>query len=306
MNGGYRRCTLCPEGSAFEEAADAHKVRSNVRRFRDQTFTVWRCRGCGCLHCLEDIDYAAYYADYPLKRQRLDFFTRRMYSSRLALLARAGLRRDHRILDYGCGNGAFVRFLRERGYAGAAGYDPYSTAFADPAALDARYDLVTTQDVIEHAPDPIAFLDRVTALVIRPGGLLAVGTPDASEIDLRAPLDVVGQLHQPYHRHLLTRAWLAREIEARGFRIAAEVRRWYTDTWFPFCNSAFLTRFWAANGGVIDASFEPVSASVFLRHPGLLIHGLLGRLWAPGKDVVVFGRALDAEKQTGGNAPRPA
>lgn len=79
MGDGYRRCTVCDAGGTYEQAAEVARVRCNVRAFADREFTVWRCPGCRSLHALEDIDYGAYYAAYPLVRQRLDFFTLRLY-----------------------------------------------------------------------------------------------------------------------------------------------------------------------------------------------------------------------------------
>lgn len=284
----YLRCTLCEGGATFHEAVDRAAVACNVRAHRDHRSTVWRCRNCGSLHALEAIDATRWYTDYPLQRQRLDFIAHRLYASRLALLHRQGLGRSERILDYGCGNGAFVRYLIGRGYD-ATGYDPYCAAYADTAVLDAAYDAVTCQDVLEHAEDPLAMLDALAALV-RPGGLLAIGTPDGAALDLGSALDAAGQLHQPYHRHIIAAAQLEKLVEARGLTIVASVPRWYVDTWFPFCNSSFLVRYWLATGGAVDASFEPIRLALILRSPSLLAHGLLGRLGAPRKDVVVFAR----------------
>ena len=64
-----------------------------------------------------------------------------------------------------------------------AGYDAYAPAFADPAALTRTYDCVVSQDVVEHVADPRALLATFDRLC-RPGGVIAIGTPDASGIDL--------------------------------------------------------------------------------------------------------------------------
>lgn len=307
----YLRCTLCPGAGTFHEAVDRGSVPSNVRAHGDHRSTVWRCRHCGSLHALEPIDAARWYAGYPLQRQRLDFFAQRLYSSRLSMLHRQGLGRSDEILDYGCGNGAFVRFMRSRRYD-AAGYDPYCPPWDDAAVLRRQYDVVTCQDVIEHADDPLRMLDDLAARV-RPGGMLVVGTPDGAALDPGSMLDAVGQLHQPYHRHLIAAGQLERLVEARGFAVLAAVQRWYVDTWFPFCNSSFLVRYWAATGGAIDASFEPFRIGLVLRTPALLAHGLLGRAASPRKDVVLFARrvvqaaaAVDAQQKGRGGPVSPA
>lgn len=291
MTNGYRRCTICLEGGSYAEALESVRIASNVREFHDQRFTVWRCSRCRSLHCLEDIEFDKYYRAYPIQKTRLDFFTRVMYRARLRILQKSGLMQAHRILDYGCGNGAFVEYLRERGYQGAAGYDPYSENFCDASKLRPPYDFVLAQDVIEHDPDPVSFVARLAAMLARPGGALALGTPDAAEINLNDPLDACGQLHQPFHRHILTRQELSRLMVSQGLEVTQLVRRWYVDTWVPFANPAFLVRFWAIQGGVVDASFEPVPPTLLLRHPRLIFSGLFGRLYPEKKDVLVLAKS---------------
>lgn len=281
-------CNICDHPGRIESSPEVARVPCNVREFAGEVYTVWRCAHCGSLHSLEDIDYARYYRHYPVQKQALDFFTRRLFASRLSELTRAGLARGHSVLDYGCGNGAFVRFLLQRGYARAQGYDPYSERHADTAVLGQEFDFVTTQDVVEHAPEPLRFLDEVIARVRRRTGTLVVGTPDASRLELSDPLDQVGRLHQPYHRHFFTARELQRQLEARGLRLTRRVQRWYVDTWFPFLNSSFFFRYTAAAGGFMDAGFDPIRPSLIARSPALLFYGLLGRLFQPGKDVLLF------------------
>jgi 2-polyprenyl-3-methyl-5-hydroxy-6-metoxy-1,4-benzoquinol methylase len=282
-----RVCNICSSPRTLEESPEVATVRCNVRDFADEAFTVWRCANCGALHSLEDIDYSRFYANYPIQRQKLDFYTRRLFASRLRELVKGGFRPEHSVLDYGCGNGAFVMYLRQLGYARAQGYDPYSSHFADPAVLERQFDAVVSQDVVEHAPDPLRFLDEIVALV-HERGMLAIGTPDAERLSLADPLDAVGRLHQPYHRHFFSRRELTKQLEARGFRVTRTVQRWYVDTWFPFLNSNFLFRYVAVAGGVMDVMLEPLRPLVLVRAPSLVFHGLFGRLLQPGKDILMF------------------
>src|SRR5690606_3905027 len=170
-------CAVCGAGGA-EAVAETSAVRSNVRAHASERFRLWRCAGCGSIHARDEVDLARYYAGYPFFDLPTDWRLRVTHREQLRRLEAAGLRRGDRILDYGGGSGAFVRHLRECGYAGAAGYDGYSPRFADPALLDARYDCVLSQDVLEHVPEPQSLLDRFHHLA-RPGGLIAIGTPNA-------------------------------------------------------------------------------------------------------------------------------
>ena len=285
----YVQCQVCEEGGRFEHARDVGRIRSNVRKFQKEAFTVWRCPSCGSLHSLEDIDYERYYNGYPMQRQKPDFFTRRLFAARLRQLTARGFEKNCSLIDYGCGNGGFVKWLREKGYARVAGYDPYCEPFADKTPLNETYDFLISQDVLEHAPDPRAMLDGMLRCV-GPCGVAVLGSPCADRIRLNDPLDEAGPLHQPYHRHILAQAQLIRLLDMRGFDVFDTETRWYLDTWIPFLNSTFLFQYVLATGGAEDVFFEPIRFGLILRSPRLLAYGLLGRLWNPGKDMTVFAR----------------
>jgi len=144
---------------------------------------MWRCKGCGSIHCHEEVDLPQYYADYPLKKQKLTFSERVGYGNRAQLLQRQGVGPDSSILDYGCGAGLFVNFLREKGYTDVYGYDPFVSRYSDLETLQRTYDAVVSYDVIEHYDDPREFMRAVSPL-IRPGGVLAVGTPNADKVSI--------------------------------------------------------------------------------------------------------------------------
>src|SRR5450432_3029334 len=95
----HTRCLLCENPGTLAEAVDIGKVPCNVRQFQDHMFTLWRCTGCGSLHCAEDADLALYYAEYPLKHQKIGFGERIGYGNRLRLIKRQGFRDSDRILD---------------------------------------------------------------------------------------------------------------------------------------------------------------------------------------------------------------
>ena len=68
---------------------------------------MWRCANCNSLHCLESIDFAHYYANYPIRLQKYDFFARHIFERRLQFMLDAGLGQGDTLLDYGCGSGYF-------------------------------------------------------------------------------------------------------------------------------------------------------------------------------------------------------
>lgn len=279
-----RTCAVC---GAIGLPAERAWVTSNVRAFQAESFEIWRCGTCRSIHAAADVDLAHYYSKYPFHAGKLDGFSRAIYRNQLSRLVAAGLRPEHRIVDYGCGNGLFVAFLRESGYERAVGYDEFNAAFSDPAVLDAKFDAVISQDVLEHAVDPQALLTRFGDLVVA-GGLIAIGTPDAGFIDLTAVDRYKHALHQPYHRHLFTKAALIAAGEARGWQLVGYFPHQYVNTWTPFVNVASMGMVIATSDGTIDAVFERPTWRYWALFPLVLAVGLLGRLVAPPTDVMAI------------------
>lgn len=76
-------------------------------------------------------------------------------------------------LDYGCGLGpALAAMLEEAGHRMAL-YDPFFRR--DDRALEARYDLITCSEVVEHFHDPFAEFQRFDRL-LNPEGWLGLMT----------------------------------------------------------------------------------------------------------------------------------
>ena len=278
-------CALCGEVTSDPEIAS---VPSNVRAHREQSFAVWRCATCQGIHARDDVDLDHYYTDYPFYRlTSLDDFHRTVYANLWQrVLKVAPLTFDSTVLDYGCGSGHFVEFLSEKGFKWSHGYDAYSPGFDDPERLEQRYDCVVCQDVLEHVPEPNALLDELGDLVA-PGGLLAMGTPNAAAIDLATPAAYLHQLHQPYHRHIVSAAWLREAAEARGWEVAAYYPSAYVNTSKAFINQPFLMRVLESRDNTLDAAFEdPGPPPLSFWSLSALRDAFFGAGRAPSSDVM--------------------
>jgi len=266
-------CNVCPVPGRYADAADVRSVRSNVRQFRDESFTVWRCPACRSLHCLEAVDLERYYANYFVKNQRLDTYIRISYRRRVKWLTGCGLSRQARILEVGCGNGLFVDYLRERGFESVRGYDAFVPQFADEAWRAESFDAILSYGVIEHVVDPRAFLAEQQAC-LAPGGLLSICTPNAAEIELNERGEI--DLHQPYHRHILSLPALVALGRDVGLELLRTSGRYWMDSPVPFVNWRFVASYVYRLGNVIDVVFEPPRLATILTSPRLLFDGFFG------------------------------
>jgi len=160
----------------------------------------------------------------PALRQRLDLSIRH--------LTRAT---GSRLLDVGCGNGAFLMRMRSLGWRGTGvDTDPKAVTATRAMGLDARlgtirassfpdglFDAVTLSHVIEHFHDPVAQLEECYR-VLRPGGVLWISTPNLAGTGYRRYGRNWRGLEPPRHLVLFTPGALSRLLVRAGFVVVAQ------------------------------------------------------------------------------------
>ena len=282
---GVYACKVCSYQTPTPQPADLGAVRGNTHRFLTHTFHLWKCPQCSSIHNMDPVDFADIYRDYPVNRRRLDMFARGTMKNLLGRLQRDGLQPDHSILDYGCGNGIFIQFLRERGFNDVTGYDPYFTGFE--ALPQRQFDCVIANDVIEHVADPRAMVTECTGLT-KPGGLLYIGTADSEPVEMAHLEPHLMRLHQPFHRVILTQAGLTRLALEPGLSVLRSYRRSYMDRLVPFSNYRFLDEFNRALGHDMDRAFEPDAGKVMIRKPSLWFWAFFGYFFPSAYEPAVL------------------
>jgi 2-polyprenyl-3-methyl-5-hydroxy-6-metoxy-1,4-benzoquinol methylase len=285
------RCNICQSTC---ESPEETSVRSNVRKFQSEQFRIWRCPTCSSIHAKDEVDLGHYYASYPfhnLGEQRdTDGLLQAMYKNQLRRLRDAGLRPEHKVLDYGCGGGAFVKFLRAAGYEHVLGFDEYSDEFGDRAVLNDHYDVILSQDVLEHVAEPWDFLREISGL-LAPAALVMIGTPNADALSLTDPESSVHALHQPYHRHIFSKRMLLSLGEKLGWELVRYYPSMYSNTPLPFVNQRYLLHYFKAGDNTLDIVTEPVRVSnPKLYTPAAFFWGFFGYFFPPETDVAVVYR----------------
>ncbi len=260
-----------------------------MRAFCTERFAIWRCGKCRSIHARDEVDLDRYYSDYPFHKLVFDWRAKAVYRKILQRLKRAGMTKDSKILDHGCGSGHVVGFLKDRGYGGAVGYDSYSDEFNDASVLEDRYDVVLSQDVLEHVEDPrelLASYGRWAA----PGGKIVIGTPNAAAMDLSRPEDFVHSLHQPYHTHILSIYALVQIGTELGWTLERLYHTNYTNTLVPCLNVRFGLHYGKYFDNNVDLAFDGFLLSPKLFLPSSLFFAFFGYFLSPPTDIMAVFR----------------
>lgn len=141
-----------------------------------------------------------------------------------------------RLLDVGCGMGAFVKSALEKGWDSygiepspfASGIarkemsDRIQTGFLHEGGYaESSFDAVTLWYVLEHVTDPTSILEKAHQL-LKPGGMLFIAVPNARYILLRRRLvqlktGQLGTIHAHEHLYQYTSETLKRLLNKTGF-----------------------------------------------------------------------------------------
>lgn len=138
------------------------------------------------------------------------------------------------LLDFGCGDGAFLRHMHSLGWTitgverdpraaevarAALGSELIHESLAEArAAQPEGYDVVTLSHVIEHLLDPIEILAEC-ATCLRPGGRLVVATPNSASRGHRRFGRSWLHLDPPRHIQLFNASTLTELARRAGLRV---------------------------------------------------------------------------------------
>jgi len=264
--------------------------------------TLWQCRHSGVkffdpMICGDDRFYETLnQADWYYLGEKTEY----------SLAARHLRERDH-VLDVGCGSGEFAAHLPpralfrglERSPSGvaralAAGRDVVSEPLEEHARTHrGAYDAVTSFQVIEHVPDPMAVL-RDMAACTKSGGRMIVATPNDESF---VGVAINGILNMPPHH--VTR-WTASALQYAMERAGitdvmvereplAEVHE--ADFFAQMLVRAFLN---ARDGGVplirTDLGYRVVNKVARLAARWLMRSNVATQQLAIGHTIVAIGR----------------
>lgn len=220
----------CPICSAKGDPIGTH-VREGER------WTCLCCRSCACQYWYPREIRPEFYAD----PEQATYERRRGGESFLRARHRLFIERAQpgRLLDIGCGEGAFLAAAQERGFeVSGIDLDPGSIEVArhrgltrvralplfDPAtgALEPElergqpFDSVTAFEVLEHQAQPLDFL-RATRQLLAPGGRLCGSVPNRDRLFVERQRRVNFGDFPPHHFLWFSAATLEHTLRTAGF-----------------------------------------------------------------------------------------
>lgn len=138
-----------------------------------------------------------------------------------------------RMLDVGCGGGAFLRRMRKAGWE-VVGIEPDGKAAARLAAREGwpvygaledllrarepRFDVIVLSHVIEHLPDPIRTFAALKGLLTDDGRMLLT-TPNAMSLGMHIFGAAWRGLEPPRHFNVFTPDSLSQTLKRTGFHV---------------------------------------------------------------------------------------
>lgn len=267
------KCRICDNSDGNQ----AYVAREMMLGTGD-SFVYFQCNECGCLQIesypetISDYYPSDYYAfqvreaksktslkdRLRIAKERYIVFgtglTGKCYAmlrprSTLRKIANLGLSEESRVLDVGCGGGAFLHSLHRIGFRNLTGIDafiPSSKSFtpqfriikSDLAAFDGQFDLIVLNHSLEHMPGQQAQLDELSRL-LAPGGTCMVRVPVSSSYAWEHYRTNWVQLDAPRHLYLHSEASLTRIANRAGLTLSRVV---YDSTGFQFSGSEVYLR----------------------------------------------------------------
>jgi SAM-dependent methyltransferase len=203
--------------------------------FRNEFFTVVQCDCCG-LGFLNPRPTAAeiqkyYPADYyqgPPTASHRRYLNRRFMREASYLRDLERGRAGRKLLDIGCANGEFPRFMAARGWQvegveisessqKIADFRVYTQEFPVIPVHQPAYDAVTAWAVFEHVHDPMSYF-RKASQVVKKDGLFVFLVPNYGSVASRYLFceDI------PRHLYFFTRETVREYLQKTGFTLVKE------------------------------------------------------------------------------------
>ncbi len=179
-----------------------------------QTLCISFCHGCGMVFQTEKMPFATYMdmrnrqpVPPPIIESGLEKFETERFFQQLRRYAPI----EGRVLDIGCGYSGMIPRLKELGFDVVGidaderivnhcvdkGFDIQAGRFDESLFEEESFDIIICRSVIEHVEEPLILLGAIDDL-LKPGGLLALETPNMGQVFERNAFGGFSPQYQTY------------------------------------------------------------------------------------------------------------
>lgn len=172
--------------------------------------------------------YPPEYYQSPSTASHQRYLARRLRNEAAYLLPLEASGQSPFLLDVGCANGEFPRYMAARGWHAEGvevsqvssridDFRVYSQEFQNIPICEPTYDAITAWAVLEHTHDPMAYF-RKARQVLKPGGLFVFLVTNFESIGSR----YLFAEDPPRHLYFFTRSTIRQYFEKTGFIFVRE------------------------------------------------------------------------------------
>ena len=267
----YSGCPVCgSENIQFSLSAKDHTVSQNE-------FPIWCCSACTA-RFTQDVppedEIGAYYAseDYVSHSDTKKGIVNRLYhivrqrtlrSKRRLVIKATGITKG-RILDIGCGTGAFLHNMQSAGWD-ITGLEPddvarekanelYSITALNPSKLfelqTGTYDAITMWHVLEHVHNLNGYLQKISEL-LAPGGKLFIAVPNYTSYDAGTYKEHWAAWDVPRHLYHFSPASMEQLLNRFNLKLLGCKPMWYDSFYVSMLSEQYKN----GKGNLIRASW---------------------------------------------------
>lgn len=239
------QCKICSQESHL-----LYKHLVDDRYGYPGTFEIYQCTVCGFAYSVPELiddEFKKLYTDYyPRANISIEhvrrvatfrtgpFFLFKTWLQGTQNTCHYHIRSGERVLDVGCGDGAsLLDITRAGGEAYGTEYDRNVEPIARKLGLriffgdlaqasyeDDFFDAITMSQLLEHIPNPIAFL-RIAKQKLKPGGRIIMSFPNINSFNQKRSGRQWINWHVPYHLNFFTEKSIALLADAASLKLSS-------------------------------------------------------------------------------------
>lgn len=241
----YERCPVCNSSDlTFIFNVKDHTVSG-------EEFAIWECKDC-MARFTQDVPEAdsigPYYKseDYISHTETKKGFINSAYHTvrkftlqqKRKLVCRVSGLNKGRILDIGCGTGAFLEVMKDAGWS-VKGLEPDDSARKIAEArgvpvspsdelfsISEQFDAITMWHVMEHVHDLHPYVEQIRS-ILQPGGVILVAVPNYTSADASAYGAYWAAYDVPRHLYHFSPLSMKKLMNLHGMEIVGQHPMWF-------------------------------------------------------------------------------